>query len=516
MQQITTLPAAREERLQLAARLLCYAVAAFALAYMAVYIGVVCFRIRYPFELEWMEGGVLEHVRRVLVGKPVYVKPSLDFITFLYTPLYYFACAALSKVIGLSFFSLRLVSFIASLGALMTIFSMVKRETGNRFASILAAGLFAAAYNLSGAWFDVGRVDMLFLGLLLPAIYLIRFNDSIPSLVSAGVLVVLSFLTKQLALLISIPMMAYCLWAYRKRSFYFIGTVVGLVGISTLVLNQLYHGWYLYYVFVLPRRLETLPGMLSHYWLKDLLSPLPVACLLAVWYLAGHDAVRKDNHRFFYSMMVIGMVGVPWLSRFKHGSYNNVPMPAYAILAILFGLSVHQVGLLLLRMPENRRRVAEMTLYAACAVQFALLIYNPLPQIPKTEDLIAGRKLVDMIAQVDGEVFIPYHGYLAALAGKQSYVHAMAMDDYLRCVDERDIFTFVYDMRRALQRGKFAAIVLDSDRIMTGWLRELLDEYGVPKQPVFKDNSTFWPATGLKTRPATLYWLKKKAKKKSF
>ena len=61
-------------------------------------------RARYPFELEWMEGGVLDHVRVVLSGQPLYRAPSVEFTPFIYTPFYYAVCAALARVFGVGFF----------------------------------------------------------------------------------------------------------------------------------------------------------------------------------------------------------------------------------------------------------------------------------------------------------------------------------------------------------------------------------------------------------------------------
>ena len=45
-------------------------------------------RIPYPYDLEWMEGGMLLHAARIAEGQPLYVTPSIDFIPFIYTPLY--------------------------------------------------------------------------------------------------------------------------------------------------------------------------------------------------------------------------------------------------------------------------------------------------------------------------------------------------------------------------------------------------------------------------------------------
>ena len=45
-------------------------------------------RIAYPYDLEWMEGGMLHHALRIQTGHGIYNAPSIDFIPYLYTPLY--------------------------------------------------------------------------------------------------------------------------------------------------------------------------------------------------------------------------------------------------------------------------------------------------------------------------------------------------------------------------------------------------------------------------------------------
>jgi hypothetical protein len=65
-------------------RLLLWAVLA---AYALLLLGVVAARFGHPYELEWMEGGMLAHALRVLEGKPVYAKPSVDFVAYMYPPL---------------------------------------------------------------------------------------------------------------------------------------------------------------------------------------------------------------------------------------------------------------------------------------------------------------------------------------------------------------------------------------------------------------------------------------------
>ena len=82
-------------------RLLQAALVAGALWYLGAYLVVALARINYPYDLEWMEGGTLEHVARVLGGQPLYVAPSLEFTPYIYAPLYYYVAAPFAYLFGL-------------------------------------------------------------------------------------------------------------------------------------------------------------------------------------------------------------------------------------------------------------------------------------------------------------------------------------------------------------------------------------------------------------------------------
>jgi hypothetical protein len=59
-----------------------------ALAFLITYVALAIRGLPYPYELEWMEGGMVDHVIRVLEGGSLYVAPTVDFVPFLYTPFY--------------------------------------------------------------------------------------------------------------------------------------------------------------------------------------------------------------------------------------------------------------------------------------------------------------------------------------------------------------------------------------------------------------------------------------------
>ncbi|MGZ3453482.1 MAG: hypothetical protein ACXVEF_28010, partial [Polyangiales bacterium] len=53
-------------------------------AFLVMFVVVAVIRSRYPYELEWMEGAMVDHVDRILQGKRLYVQPSIDFVPFIY------------------------------------------------------------------------------------------------------------------------------------------------------------------------------------------------------------------------------------------------------------------------------------------------------------------------------------------------------------------------------------------------------------------------------------------------
>src|SRR3982074_2006529 len=69
-------------------------------------------RFAYPYDLEWMEGGMLCHALRLVEGQPIYAPPSVDFIPYLYTPGYPWLLFALSKIFPLGYALGRAVSLL--------------------------------------------------------------------------------------------------------------------------------------------------------------------------------------------------------------------------------------------------------------------------------------------------------------------------------------------------------------------------------------------------------------------
>ena len=126
-----------------------------------------------------MEGGTLVHAQRIAHGQGIYVAPSIDFIPFLYTPLYPALLALLSFVLPLGYLLGRLVSIVAFAGALALVVVTSLGESRDRWRRILTAlaglggaGAIVASFAFTGYFYDLVRSDSLLLALEALALWL--------------------------------------------------------------------------------------------------------------------------------------------------------------------------------------------------------------------------------------------------------------------------------------------------------------------------------------------------------
>ena len=468
--------------------------------YILLYLFVAIGRIGYPFELEWMEGASVIHVKRILEGKPLYVRPGVEFVPFFYSPLYFYVSSLFSLILGLGFFPLRLLSLLSSLGCLLLLFQIVKSETGSKTMGLVSAGFFAACYSLSGYWYDIGRVDSLFLLFILSSLYLVRFQPSRRGWILAGLSMALSFLTKQSALFIFFFLALYTLIVnYRLCLFFILPALVGIGG-STVLLDLIHDGWYVTYLFKIPSRHYLVKRMFVEFWTGDLAGHIAIALCISIYGLILLGKKRSWKHLLFYCLAGVGMTGASWMSRLHVGGWLNVLMPCHAMIAVWFGVGMHFA----LESAGERRmtwpKIAGMALLSLGICQFALVSWNPLDQIPSRRDRKAGWDLVSMMKGIEGEIFMPYHSYLPEMAGKKSYIHAHAIFDITRADAGEITVDFTRRIRDAIQGQRFQAVILDTPRIMGDF-----DQYYTKERDIFGEKEVFWPVTGMKTRPEFLF-----------
>lgn len=536
-------------RLERQVEVLWYLLLAVGVLYIIAYLAIALVRARYPYHLEWMEGGSLHQVQRILAGHPLYVRPSLDFTPFTYPPLYFYVAAGASALLGDGFLPLRLVSVLSSLGCFGVLFLLVRRETGSAGAGLLAAALFAATFRIGGAWFDLARVDSLFLLLLLAGVYRVRFGSSNPrAIAAAAALLTLSYLTKQTAL-VMIPALALASLLLRPRwALRFLAALVAFGGLATLLLDWLHDGWFRFYVFDLPAGLQFLHLPLWSFLRRDVLASawialaIGLACLVSLAWRPERRALAV-----FYLLLGAGAFVAAYLGRNKAGGFLNALQPVHAYLALLAGLAAGELRAWTRRPPggvEGSRLPAWRPALAAafslaCLAQLALLFYDPRQQLPSRSDRRAGDGLVALLRSFDGEVLLPEFGYLAGLAGKRVYTHSIAAWDVMRSKNRQLGQELWRDLRSAVREDRFSAILFahvdwDDPAELGNDLRDYrggrilyrsLEKPGArsslergmrwevrasPEQPEYgSDQDVFLPLTGYQLRPVLLYTLRR-------
>jgi len=462
--------------------------------FVGAVLGIAIARMGYPYELEWMEGGTLQTVQRLVTGLPIYVPPSMDYIPFIYTPLFFYVGAGLNQIMGEGFWALRLLSLLASVGSLGLIFSLVKNRTHSAFWGFMGAALFAACFEIGGGWLDLARVDTLHLFFLLLAVFMLEFRQDRIANLLAGFIFVLAFLTKQSALLVLFPVLLWTVLTEKGVLRWLMPTVaLGGIGLSVFWLNGASDGWFNFYIFQLPAAHEIAWPLVVEFWRFDLLVHLPFALLaLFMLFLPAHTK-SEQRDKWWLLTLAVSFLGTAFFSRLHAGGWNNVLLPAYAILAVILATTLGSLF-------RSAGYSLRLLLLGACFLQFSLLIFDPRDHLPTDADQQAGDRLLARLQAFGGSVWIPHHSWLAVAAGGASSAHSMAMEDVLRGADPEIARMLDNEIRQDIAMGRWQLIVLDNPI----YSEEIHKGYGSAK-PAVADSNDFWTVTGLRTRPQLVY-----------
>jgi hypothetical protein len=423
-------------------------------------------RLTYPLDVEWMEGGMLVHAQRIATGQGIYVKPSLDFIPFLYTPLYPALLAALSFVFPLGYILGRLVSIIAFAGALaMLVVCAAGEARGQGFARrglavLLALGgaaATAASFQFTGGFFDIVRADSLLLLLESVALWLALRGAGWKTALLAGVTIALGFFAKQTASIIGVGLgLGLLITNWRRGLVYGASAAVTLAaGLAFLVKTS--DGWFWTYIFKLHQSHEFRMGAAFKGALPDTLKfawPIFAVMVLATLALAlARRLERKDVILWAVALAgeaaaVIGF-GTQW-------AFANAFIPAVFFPALAAAVLAVRA---LMRAYESQRIGA-----TAVAVLVALGLgwqnwRTPRPDQAVVVPSAAERERADLfiggLRTLRGELFIPFHTYYGVLAGKRPYVHRMGIRDVEAALGRPE------GLDQALANQHFGALVID-------------------------------------------------------
>jgi hypothetical protein len=362
----------------------------------------------------------------------------------------------------------------------------------------VAVGLFFVGYRLTGAWYDLERLDMLFLFLTLLGGYwlelsleepFIVWRASILAFLAAGALS-LAFLTKQQALLFLVGGAVALVWkrAWPQLILY---TVMALAvcGDAVWLLNASSDGWFGYYCFRIPFGNGIRLNLAAQYLLVDLPLLLPCVVMLVLAFVERRRLTPpllmggrlRRGGAVLTAMTVMAVLG-SWLLRAHWGGYENVLIPGYIFLIASACVAAGRW--------ERARHAASVPLYLLFLAQMVTLAYRPLAQLPTFANRAAGMRFQEIVRALNtqGDVLCMDHGHVTI----PRHFQIMALGDVIRA-DQ----TLPPDLVDRIKNRRFAAIVMDNPPVANRGLNGLILQYYAPAETPQIGGP--WVVTGFET-----------------
>ncbi|MBA3027376.1 MAG: glycosyltransferase [Desulfobacterium sp.] len=429
----------------------------FAAYYMIVFFILALLRIPAFVEYDWIEGMQVLQVHRLLHGMPLYPAPSSEYVPLLYGPLYTYLGAAVSSITGESYTSIRMISLVSTLGTLILIGMLVMKMTGSRLGALVAAGLYAGTYRITGFSFDLARVDSLFIFFTMATAYCLYSISERNLMASIGAILAATcaVLSKQTAL---VPVFALCIWSittHKGQTRLTAMLCMGSILTSQILLNIMTNGWFFYYTFKVPSAHPILLENILLFLRNELPRYLCVGFALS--FLCLHRLFRKPGSKpaavffffFFVAMVISGLA-----PRFKIGGAANNLMPIGAALAV-------GCGLLLGDLHKMRGKLALTVLLLLLYFNYQIL-YRPTGGLPKDSALDQTQVELRLLQTIQGPVLSTCQAFLPIAAKKNASVFWGSMID-VWLTPGKESERVRADFYRALQESRFKSIVLKDE-----------------------------------------------------
>jgi len=409
-------------------------------------------RVTYPYDLEWMEGGLLTHAQRFSDGYNIYAEPSMDFIPYLYTPLYPALLSFLGGIFGLGYTLGRVISILSMVGIMVLMVHTIVRDSDKRdrvvayYGGAVAIGFFAAAYPWFEGWYDLVRADTLFLFMVIGGLILLRawankgtgWRGQLWVAVPAAILG-LSFFCKQTGVLYVAAGGPIILLLNWRRVPIYVG-VTGVIGLGgTWILDKAADGWFWTYIYEVHQAHDF--NMDRFYKSFELIMgrfrPMTITIVVGLLVVGATAARTRTLPRsskalllwawIFAVSVLVGMLG--WATQWAH---FNAYMPAMTTGAIAAGAAVVAIVGCASQLFARPRWLPQAIGMAVAVTMSASLMHHwwkPKEFIPTDKDRKEGAAFIAELRKQPGPILVPFHPWYAKLAGKELFVHRMGVAD---------------------------------------------------------------------------------------
>lgn len=399
------------------------------------FVWVVIQRFRFPVEVEWMGGSILDHVERVKRGEPIYVAPSSHFVPYLYPPLYYWVSAMLARITSV-FVACRVVSLVSTVVSAVMIHAIARSLGASRTWSLVAVGFFFGGYSLTGFWYDIERCDSLATMIMLAgALAWARLGERTGPVV-AGALFALAFLGKQTALsLVLWPAIALAVTRqWKPLARFAVGAAVG--AIPTIALGAS-NPWFFRYCVTMPSKhgidVDLVTGLVVDDLGKGFLftGATLVVCgawITSMWKARRGGASTGEMRDVVPGAILFGAFVSATSARLHVGGYLNVLIPWVAFASIAAAVVLSRVEEVLSEKGLARAGAIGASLLAA--TQLMHLAFDPKAPSPDAQRVVDAAIVEDVVRKLEtrGDVVLSGRGHVTA----HPHFHCMALMDTLR------------------------------------------------------------------------------------
>ena len=368
--------------------------------YLLFFLHASLRRALYPFQHLYGEAIILNQVRLLQAGEPLYQDiERLPYINTCYTPLYQ-ACLALVSPARPSFLPGRVLTLLAALGVSLLIFLNLRRDALPLVPALTLACYFLLAHP-TPTWASVCRVDMLALLLMMLSLGILARCTHRAGVISAGLAAALCLLVKQSYGLGLVALFAFA-WRHRRRQLAAFCLACGLPLLATTAyLEYASGGEFLKHTVAYnlhpfhPRQLDHFALLfLRHYWL------LIAACLL---YFLRPRTPSPFAYYLPAALVVVAGTG-------KSGAAENYFLEFLAVSLVLGG----KVLASLLATGGKRSRLVALSLLLFAIPPGAM---RPFPHLPNEAEYAAKTETFEVFKGINGPVLARDYEFVV-LSGK--------------------------------------------------------------------------------------------------
>jgi hypothetical protein len=381
-------------------------------------------RVRYPWDVEWLESSALYQAYRVKVGLSTYGPPKDGYLPLMHPPAYPTALGLIGRVTGLDYGMARTLSLLCFVvaGALL-VRALVRHEEGKLEGWVLGAfavGCAAAGVPVFEGFYDLVREDVM---AVLLCVVCADLADTAPKMspkriALLSVVIAAIVYTRLPAVFFPVWVTIFVFARHRRTGVLLAITAIAACGLTLVALQYASKGWYwMYTVSLLQDQHIIGTRFLLGLTIVAKWAPFVIAVPFATLALALTRRIQPRTA--LWVGMLVASIPASLLPFAKVGGFANDFMPMVFMVGPATAFLVSDG----LRAFAGHPRVAllfQSLLFVGSAVFFWQRTYDFKRFVPTEEAFRRAAALNAKVASLDGGVIVPRHPFLPIHNGHKS------------------------------------------------------------------------------------------------